>query len=282
MNGDRWYRRLLRLLPFDMRSDYGGAMEQVFREERRDARRRGAHGAVLAWMHAVGDVLAIGPREHAAQMAQDVRYTLRNMRRQAGFAVVAVVTLALGIGANTAIFSVIHAVMLAPLPYGQPEALASVTNHWPGSARGGMSDPEYLDYAERSRSLRIAAMAGVAMNLVGGTGDPERVTGALVTANTFDVLGTQPVLGRAFADGEDREGRTNLVLLSDALWRRRFASDPSIVGRVVNVDGIPCTVIGVLGPAFQLPMEFESASSIDVIRPIRLDPAAPRIKRGGP
>ena len=152
MNGDRWYRRLLRLLPFDMRSDYGGAMEQVFREERRDARRRGAHGAVLAWMHAVGDVLAIGPREHAAQMAQDVRYTLRNMRRQAGFAVVAVVTLALGIGANTAIFSVVHAVMLAPLPYGQPEALASVTNHWPGSARGGMSDPEYLDYAERSRS----------------------------------------------------------------------------------------------------------------------------------
>jgi putative ABC transport system permease protein len=281
MSGDRWYRRLLRLLPFDMRSDYGRDMEQVFREERRDAGRRGAHGAAIAWAHAVADIRAIGPREHAAQIAQDVRYTLRTMRRQAGFVVIALMTLALGIGANTAIFSIVHAVMLAPLPYGRPDTLVSVSNHWSGNARGGMSDPEYLDYAERSRGLRLAAMSGVAMNLVGGTGDPERVTGAVVTANTFDVLGMQPVLGRGFAEGEDREGRTNVVLLSDALWRRRFAADPAIVGRVINVDGVSCTVIGVLGAAFQLPIEFGAASRVDLVRPIRLDPAAPRIKRGG-
>jgi len=281
MNGDRWYRRLLRLLPFDMRTDYGRDMEQVFREERREARARGAHGPVMAWAHAVGDILAIGPREHAAQMAQDARYAVRNMRRQIGFVAIAMLTLALGIGANTAIFSVVHAVMLAPLPYGEAERLVSVANHWPGNTRGGMSDPEYLDYAERSLGLRIAAMSGVAMNLVGGSGDPERVTGALVTANTFEVLGAQPVLGRGFAEGEDREGRTNVVLLSDALWRRRFAADAAIVGRVVNVDGIQCTVIGVLGSAFQLPIEFQAAGAIDVIRPIRLDPGAPRLKRGG-
>jgi putative ABC transport system permease protein len=268
------------MLPSDVRSDYGGSMEQVFREERREAKARGARGLALAWLHAVTDILAIGPREHLAQIAQDVTYAVRGMRRQTGFVAVAILTLALGIGANTAIFSVVHAVVLVPLPYADPGTLVAVSNHWPGNTRGGLSDPEYLDYAERSRGMHVAAMSDVAMNLVGGSGDPERVNGAVVTANTFDVLGVQPVLGRAFADGEDREGGTAVVLLSEALWRRRFGADPSIVGRTVGVDGVPCTVIGVLGRDVQLPIEF-GAPRVDLVRPIRLDPAAARVKRGG-
>ena len=281
MSGDRWYRRLLRLMPLDVRADYGRDMEQVFREERRNARARGARGLARVWLLAVRDVLAIGPREHASQIARDAKYAVRGMRRQPGFVAVAILTLALGIGANTAVFSIVHAVLLEPLPYGDPDTLVSISNHWPGNARGGMSDPEYLDYAERSRGLRIAAAAGAAMNLSGGSGDPERVAGAFVTANAFDVLGVQPVRGRAFAAGEDRAGPDSVVLLSDALWRRRFGADPAIVGRTIVVDGLACTVVGILGPAFRLPMEFGGASRVDVIRPLVLDPAAPRIKRGG-
>jgi putative ABC transport system permease protein len=281
VSADRWYRRLLRLMPHDVRSDYGESMAQVFRDERRDAEARGTRSVAAVWLHAVKDVLAIGPREHLSQAAQDVRYALRSMRRQPGFVAVAVLTLALGIGANTAIFGIVHAVLLRPLPYADPGTLVAVTNHWPGNARGGMSDPEYLDYAERSRGLQIAAMTGVATNLVGGSGDPERIAGALVTANSFDVLGVQPVLGRGFADGDDRAGRSAVVVLSDALWRRRFGGDPALIGKVVGIDGVACTVIGVMGPDFRLPAEFGGDARIGVIRPIVLDPAAPRVKRGG-
>ena len=148
-----------------------------------------------------GAILSIGPREHLAQLAQDVRYALRGMRANPGFVAVAMLALALGIGANTAIFSVAHAVLLRPLPYHDPAALVSVWNKWDGRAAAALSDPEYLDYAERSRTLTIAATAGQAM-VIGGDGrDAERVSGAAVTAKTLDVLGVPPAHRTAFRAG---------------------------------------------------------------------------------
>jgi putative ABC transport system permease protein len=281
MTGDRWYRQLLRVLPFDFRADYGDAMEQVFRAQRHDAADEGFRRLVSLWFQAARDIFAIGPREHLAQLGQDARCAMRGMRRQPGFVAVAVMTLALGIGANTAIFSVVHAVLLQSLPYRDAGSLVSVWNRWTGATRAGLSDPEYLDYAERSRSLAIAAVTTASMNVGGGAGDPERVGGALVTTNAFEVLGLQPALGRGLAPVDDARGGPAVAVISDGLWRRRFAADAGIIGRAVAIDGTMCEIVGVLGPRFLLPAEFGTETHIDVIRPLPLDRAAARARRGG-
>jgi len=233
------------------------------------------------WLRAVRDILAIGPREHLAQLGQDTRYALRGMGRQPGFVAVVVLTLALGIGATTAIFSLVDAVLLRPLPYRNAATLVSVWNRWSGVAEAGLSDPEYLDYAERSRTLMIAAVATASMNVAGGSGDPERLGGALVTANTFGVLAVQPAVGRTFVSDEDPRGAPAVALISDRLWRRRFAANPAIIGREMTIDGTVCEIIGVLGPDFLLPAEFGSDVAVDIVRPLLLDRAAARTRRGG-
>jgi len=234
----RWFRALLRLLPFDFRADYGEELERVFREDWHDrARARGRIGAAGAWAALVGTLLAVGPREHAVQLWQDVRYAVRAIRRQPGFATVAILTLSLGIGANTAIFGLVHAVVLRPLPYERPGELVAVWNTWTGNQAGGLSDPEFLDYSENSRTVTMAAMASTSANVSGGTGDAERVPAAFMTVNGLDVLGMNVRLGREFGRDDERRGHEPVVLLSDRLWRRRFAANPAIVGSAVVIDG---------------------------------------------
>ena len=278
MSVDRWFRALLRFLPFDFRSDYGAEMEQVFLEQRRTS--RGLSSRIRLWTSTIAAILAVGPREHFAQLRQDVTYAFRGMRRNPGFVTVAALTLALGIGANTAIFSVVYAVMLRPLPYPDPDRLVAVWNRWTGSPAAALSDPEYLDYAEQSRTLAIAAGATTNVNVSGG-GEPERVSGLEISVNTFDVLGVQPALGRSFRPEEERAGTNRVVLISDAFWRRRFAADPAIVGQAVLVDGVPHHVLGVMPRATPMPQEFGLNASADVLLPLTLDRAAPRNRRGG-
>ena len=278
MTGRRLFRALLRVLPFDFRADYGGELEQTFAEQQRDA--PGAAGRTRVWAENVMALFAIGPREHLNQLRQDVTYALRGMRRNPGFVIVAVVTLALGTGVNTAIFSIVHAVLLQPLPYGEPERLVGVMNRWDGSPQAGLSDPEYLDYAENSRALDIAAMSPGFVTISGGAGEPQRVESVVVTANTFDVLGRQPVLGRAFTLDEERADRA-VVILADTVWRDRFGRDPGIVGRSVNIQGRPSTVVGVLSPDLVLPVNLTSSAAAGVILPNTLDRGAPRHLRGG-
>jgi putative ABC transport system permease protein len=279
MAASRFFRRLLRLLPFDFRADYGREMEQVFGEQHREARGRLARARVC-W-HALRGLLAVGPREHARQLRQDVVYAVRGMRQAPGFVAVALMTLALGIGTNTAMFSVVHAVLLRPLPYGDPDRLVAVSNRWTGTARAGLSDPEYLDYFERARTLTLAAAAIVPANLTGGTADPERVQAAAVSTNTLDVLAVHPAIGRGFEPDEEQTGRDRVSVLTDALWRRRFAADPSIVGRTIAVDGDRYEVLGVMPPGFRLPSDFGSTQQVELLLPLPLNRSSARDRRGG-
>jgi predicted permease len=183
-------------------------------------------------------------------LRQDLRLALRTLRRAPGFATVAVLCLALGIGANTAVFSVVNAVLLRPPPVAEPDRLVRL---WEAERRGGgygsVSFPNYRDWAREARAFTgLAAYHGRSLTL-GGAGEPERVQAVAATANVFRVLGVQPLLGRAFAPGEDAPDRPAVVVLSEGIWRRRFGADPAVVGRTIPLDTATATVVGVMPAA---------------------------------
>ncbi len=194
-------------------------------------------------------------------LAYDLRSALRMFARNPGFALVAVAALALGIGANTAIFSIVDAVLLRPLPYDQPQQLVKVWGNFSGiglpNDRNWISAPEFADLRGLSRSFAaIAAIDVDSFNLSSG-GIPERVQGARVSQSFFPLLGVQPQFGRGFAVGEDQPGRDNIIVLSHELWQRRFGADRALVGRKITVNGAPFVVVGVLPPGFQYPAHAE-------------------------
>jgi putative ABC transport system permease protein len=274
---DRAFRWLLKLLPWDFRADYGRDMQLTFREQHREATERGTVAAL--WRQVVADVVRTAPREHAAQLRQDTSFAWRSLLRQPAFVVAAVLTLALGIGANTAVFSLVWTVLLKPLPYGGSERLVAVWNRWDKRPQAALSEPEYLDYAENTSSVAMAAEARTAVNIVAG-GEPERVSASYVTASMLDVLQVAPAVGRGFRPEEEREP-VAVAILSDALWRRRFGADPGVVGRAIQVDGASATVVGVLGPDTLLPSDFRGAERAELVMPLPLDRAARRDRRGG-
>jgi putative ABC transport system permease protein len=278
MTPRRVFRALLRMLPFDFRADYGRDLEQTFEAERRAA--RGRAGQARVWGANLAALLAIGPREHLAQLRQDVHYGLRSMTKARAFATVAIITLALGTGVNTAIFSIVHAVLLEPLPYGSPDRLVTVMNAYGESTELGLSDPEFLDYAERSGSIDIAAMSAGFVTVTGGTGDAERVRSVGASINFLDVLRRQPALGRTFLPEEGRPGST-AVMLSEAIWRSRYGADPGILGRAIVIQGTPATVVGILPADLVLPLDLMMGGRAEVVLPATFDHAAPRHQRGG-
>jgi len=179
--------------------------------------------------------------------AKDARYAFRALRHSPGFAVVAVLSLALGIAAATTVFSVVDSTLLRPLPYAAPERLVSV------ALEGAITAPLYDAFRHQGRSVEKAALfINVSLNL-GGGGEPERVPAARVSAGLFDLLGVKPQLGRTFTAEEDQRGREGVVVIGDGLWKRRFGGDPQVLGRKVLVNGSPHVVIGVMPPGFQFP-----------------------------
>jgi putative ABC transport system permease protein len=185
-------------------------------------------------------------------IVHDLRYAFRTLHRAPGFTLVAAVTLALGIGANTAIFSVFYGVLLRPLPYPEPDRLVQLAQHT-GDYRGEMNVtyPEFRFLEERSESFSaVAATTPVGFNIATGS-EAMRVAGLRVSRGYFDVLGVQPALGRGFTAEEDLPAGAGAVILSHGLWQRRFGGDAAILGRVVSVDGVPHTVIGVMPAGFQ-------------------------------
>lgn len=184
----------------------------------------------------------------------ELRFALRQLRKSPGFSFIAVVTLALGIGANSAIFSVVNAVLLRPLPYPQPERILYL-NELSGGNDSSIALPDYVDWRNDSKSFQHLALSRLeSRNLSGIPGrEPERVSVAFVTANFFNVIGLNPQVGRAFTEDEDKPGAPALVVLSDRLWERAFNRDPNIIGRSVNFHGQPFTVTGVISREMDSP-----------------------------
>ncbi|MEP6821541.1 MAG: ABC transporter permease [Chthoniobacterales bacterium] len=189
----------------------------------------------------------------------DLRYALRQLRKSPGFTVVAVLTLALGIGANTAIFSVIYAVLLQPLPYPEANRLMIVTETDSNQPQISVSFPDYVDWKRDNTSFEeLAISRRESFNLSGLEGRaPEQISGAIVTANFFKVIGLHPQLGRTFTDTEDRVGGPLLAVISDRLWQRLFNRAPDVLGRAVNFGNQPYTIIGVMPPEMFSPRAAE-------------------------
>jgi len=188
-------------------------------------------------------------------LLQDARHGLRSFLKTPGFVAVAVATLALGIGANTAIFSVVNAVLIRPLPYPSSERLITLWNKYPkmGLSQAAISGPDFVDRSESSRVFeQVGAVTDASLNLTGG-GDPERIRGVRVTAGLFQVLGVQPALGRAFRPEEDRPGAEPVVVVSHGLFERRFGGDRAWVGRSILLNGKNHTLVGVMPAGFAYP-----------------------------
>ena len=206
-------------------------------------------------------------------MGQDLRYGLRMLLKSPGFTLVAVVTLALGIGATTAIFSVVNAVLLRPLPYREPGQLARVYSEFPtmNLRKFAVSPPEFFDLRNEAKSWE--ALGGWSMggaNLSAG-GEPIRVTAAAVTGGLVEALGVGPALGRSFTPEEDRPSGPRVAMISDGLWRRAFGGQREIIGKAIEIDAQPYTVVGVMPPGYAFPPG--SNDQAEVWAPLQLDPA---------
>jgi predicted permease len=190
---------------------------------------------------------------------------------------IAVFTMALGIAATTAVFSVVHSVLLAPLPYANPAGLVMIWDHWTGWPSTWVSPAELADYHDKARSFAmVGAFSSLESNLTGGD-IPERVRVGTASAGVFAALGTAAERGRLYSDAEDAPGGSLVAVISDGLWHRRFAADPSIVGRQILLDDRSTTVIGIMPPGFQLPLDF-GAEAMDLWVPLALGtiPPTPR------
>jgi len=201
----------------------------------------------------------LGTRERSnilADLLQDIRYSLRSLKASPGFTLVAIIALALGIGANTAVFSVFRGVLLNPLPYRQADRLVWI---WPADARtgqtfpGAISPPDFVDYRRQSTAFDLAAFLTADLTLNGE--QAERVSASAVSAGFFETLGVRPALGRSFVSEDEQVGWPQVVILSDGLWRRHFGADPAVIGRKISLDGKNSTVAGIMPPGFEFPKD---------------------------
>jgi predicted permease len=210
-------------------------------------------------------------------MRQDLLYAFRHLWKNPGYALVTVLTLALGIGANTAIFSVVNGVVLRPLPYPEPERLVFITTQFPalGFDQFWVSAPEFIEFRERNQAFEdVGAYRSGAVNL--GTQDqPRRVVSAVITSELMPVLGVSPIRGRQFTRADTLPGAEDVAALSSEIWRSAFGADESVLGRVIPIDGVPTRIVGIVPPGYDV-----HDQRIQVWLPLTLDPANPG-GRGG-
>src|SRR5688572_10052224 len=214
-------------------------------------------------------------------LLQDLRYTFRTLRRDAGFTTFAVLIVGLGIGASSTVFSFVNTLLLRPLPFRDPERLVWVANHDTSGLSGQTTQVNHLlDLRAQNRSFAelgaYFAFYGVGDNLLSGNGEPERLSGVPVTENFFHLLGVEPQIGRVFNSEECKWRGPKAVLLTHGLWQRRFASDHGIVGRALTLNAEPYTVVGVLPASFDFASVFAPGSKIDLVFPFPLTPETNR------
>jgi len=255
----RLFAFLLRVLPRDVRERHGREMAQVFRDQQRDTPGLTRQTRLVA--QTAADVSVLGAREHVQLWRQDVSFGLRTLRRQPAFTLAAVLTLALGIGANSAIFSVVNAVLLKPLPYAEPDRIVQLVRQT-ATVSSRQSGHRYLFYREHAAS--VSALAAwrdpTGVNVAAG-GSAEFARALPISHQFFDVFGVRPALGDRFRPEHDTAGGAPVTILSPALWRRMFGGDPSAIGSTVSLGGQPYTVIGVM------PAEFTSVPQADLYIP---------------
>ncbi|MBI4472713.1 MAG: ABC transporter permease [Acidobacteria bacterium] len=255
---ERIFRILLRLLPFDFQREYGGEMEEVFRNQEERARKSGRVVARASlWIRTISGILKIAPREHFDVLRQDTRFAVRILLKSPGFSVAAVMTLALAIGANTAIYSVVEAVLLRPLPYQEPERLVMLWTEIPsqGVHEETTSYGNYEDWRARNRVFEDLAVFDPFSSTLAGDSvedNPESISVARVSENFFRVMGIPPALGRTFSVDEQSE-RARVVVLSHAIWQKRFGASPGVIGRSTLLNGAPGRIIGVMPAGFKFP-----------------------------
>ena len=246
--GERVYRRLLRLYPRDFSEDYGDEMMRLYRDRVR------GEGATSVWLALLADLARTAPREQISTLVQDVRHAWRTWRRTPVLALAAMLTLALGVGANTAVFSVVYGVLLKPLPYPDPDRLVEVFED--NSRAGGgpffrVSLLNYLTWVERARSFEALAVFNGRDFTLTEHGDPERIFGSAVTASLFKVLGSAPIVGRPLTREDEAPGAAAVAVLAEPLWARAFGRDPTVVGRPITLNGLRHQIIGVVPAAFR-------------------------------
>ncbi|HUQ80802.1 MAG TPA: ABC transporter permease [Gemmatimonadaceae bacterium] len=253
--GELWYRatQLDRTSPIDS-AKATGLLVRSF-------------GAIPHALWALTEAVRLDP------MLQDLRYALRGMVKRPMFAALIVATLALGIGANSAMFSIVNSVLLKPLPYDRPDELVYMYGSFSQNGKASVSPPDYLDYrARNSVFTSLAARTILGAAVVGGGTDPERVGASIASANFFGTLGVKPYRGRVFLP-EEETGASDVAVISYGLWQRRFAGDAKIIGQPIVIDGKPHTVVGIMPPALDRTMD------VQVWRPIAFNTPETSVRR---
>src|SRR6185503_4660007 len=233
---------LLRLYPAEFRARYARDMRDFHAERLNEP---SAPLPRIVWDH-----LRSAAAEQLRAIKPDVQYALRGMARRPGFATVVVLTIALGVGANAAIFSVVNGILLRPLPYRDADRVVTFRHEPP---QWLVSEPQYATYRDRLQSFESLAAFWTGEGNLATKEAPERIADASVTRNFFTTLGVQPILGRTFATGEDVLRPATVVIVSWDVWQRHFNGDPRIIGQSLSYNGIPRTVIGVMPRGFDFP-----------------------------
>jgi predicted permease len=270
---ERIYRWLLRLYPRDFRDEYGQEMSLLFRA-------RASEGFVRLWLQVLGDLLFHAPREHWSTMKQDLRYAVRTLLRAPTFAATVIATLALGIGANSIIFSAVDAVLLRDAPVSNPDTLVDVYTTSGSTLYSRSSYPDYFDLRDSGTFASLAAYTEVSITM-DANGQPEPLAGQLVSGNYFEVLGIRIPFGRGFTPDDDRLGApVRVAVISHALWQRVFNADRSLIGQTIRLNSNPYTLVGVAPPGFVGPL---LGVATDVWVPTALqpevDPPASAVRR---
>ena len=312
----RLFTCLLRAYPRRFRTRFETEMRELFAERRREERERaGRRGVLRLWLRTAADVaatalaawsseLALGPAllrsrrpvdadasglaitlgrrakgGSMSKLGQDLRYALRTLRLAPGFTAIAVLTLGLGIGANTAVFSVLDAVLLRPLPYPHPERLVTLWERERDGTPQITSFANFLDWQSRCRSLLDLAVLSYWTPSVSGFGTPERFEGLRVSREFFRTLGVRPALGRDFLPEEDEPGKNRVVILSWGLWQRRFGGDRNLLGRPILLDGRPYALVGVLPAGLESLFATNANRPAEIWAPLAYTPGLPQACR---
>ena len=245
---ERLFRLVLRLYPHEFRERFGSDMVAAYREARADAAMCGRRGSFEFWSGVMADALVRAPGEHMRMLLRDLRYAARALRRSPMYTLVAIATLALGIGANTAIFSVVHAVALQSLPFADPARLVRLweKNDKLRIPQFSVSVPNYVSWRDRAQSFeQLGAWRSSSATLTTG-GEPQRVSRLEATANLLPLVGIRPIAGRLFTPEEDRLGAAHVALIVESVWRNRLGGSTDILGTPILLDGIPYNVVGIV------------------------------------